>query len=111
MDDAGQRWIDFAAIPDNLGGLSGGERAYLLISASLGAGVPTVLGDMLARLDRDHLNLVLAAVSHAGGGHQHSRFEEQPDGSMQLVPEPSLHPWPESAESGSHLHWGADQAD
>src|SRR4051794_29838344 len=45
-------WIDFEAIPDELGGLSGGERRFLLIAASLGAGVPVDLSDALSTLDR-----------------------------------------------------------
>jgi len=33
-------WVDLAAIPGNIGELSSGERAYLLITASIGLGAP-----------------------------------------------------------------------
>lgn len=73
----------------------------MLIAASLGADTTVALGDMLASLDRGHLSLILAAVAHAGGGNQHSRLEESPDGSMNLVGEETLHPWPAGGASAA----------
>lgn len=69
----GRPWIDFGAIPENVGALSGGERRYLTIAASLGDGAPVALSDAVY-VDRPHLQLILAAIAHAGGV-------------------PALHPW------------------
>lgn len=90
-------WIDFAAIPEEAGVLSGGERRFLLLAASLAEDVPVVLGDVVPGLDRDNLDLVLAAIAHAGGSHQHSDIRIAVDGSMTRHPGylDSLHPWPQ----------------
>lgn len=102
MKDAeyGNVWIDFEQIPEHLGGLSGGERRLLMVAASLsGVGVEVNLGDVLPGLDRKVLNLVLAAVAHAGGSHEHSDIVEHPDGTVTLGSRqylPSLYPWPEA---------------
>lgn len=97
--DSGNVWIDFELIPENLDGLSGGERRFLMFVASLaGVGVPVVVGDLLPGLDRKVLNLVLAAVAHAGGSHEHSDIVEHADGTVTLGSRgylPSLYPWPE----------------
>lgn len=89
-------WIDFAAIPEEVGPLSGGERRFLMLAASLAEDVPVVLGDLVSGLDRENLDLVLAAIAHAGGSHQHSDIRVNEDGSMSLRKGylDSLHPWP-----------------
>lgn len=89
-------WIDFAAIPEEVGPLSGGERRFLMLAASLAEDVPVVLGDLVSGLDRENLDLVLAAIAHAGGSHQHSDIRFNDDGSMSLGKGylDSLHPWP-----------------
>jgi hypothetical protein len=97
--ESGNVWIDFEQIPENLGGLSGGERRFLMLTASLaGVGVAVELGDLIPGLDRKVLNLVLAAVAHAGGSHEHSDIVEHADGTVTLGSRqylPSLYPWPE----------------
>lgn len=45
-------WIDFASIPDEVGPLSGGERRFLMLAASLAEDVPAVSGDVVPGLDR-----------------------------------------------------------
>lgn len=53
-----------------IGAMSGGEQRYLMIAASLGAGGDRVnisLENEIAGLDRSRLQLVLAAIAHAGG--------------------------------------------
>jgi hypothetical protein len=94
-------WIDFAAIPDEVGPLSGGERRFLMLAASLAGDVPVVLSDVVPGLDRENLDLVLAAIAHAGGSHQHSDIRMNDDGSM--TPGrgylDSLHPWPRALRS------------
>ena len=89
-------WIDFAAIPEEVGPLSGGERRFLMLAASLAEDVPVVLGGLVSGLDRENLDLVLAAIAHAGGSHQHSDIRFNEDGSMSLGKGylDSLHPWP-----------------
>lgn len=89
-------WIDFASIQEEAGVLSGGERRFLLLAASLAEDVPVVLGDVVPGLDRENLDLVLAAIAHAGGSHQHSDVNFNEDGSMSLGKGylDSLHPWP-----------------
>lgn len=89
-------WIDFAAIPEEVGPLSGGERRFLMLAASLAEDVPVVLGDLVSGLDRENLDLLLAAIAHAGGSHQHSDIRFNEDGAMSLGKGylDSLHPWP-----------------
>ncbi|WP_104062299.1 hypothetical protein [Arthrobacter sp. 4R501] len=89
-------WIDFAALPEEVGVLSGGERRFLLLAASLAEDVPVVLRDVIPGLDRENLNLVLAAIAHAGGSHEHSDVRFNEDGSMALGKGylDSLHRWP-----------------
>jgi len=70
-DDDGL-WIDFDAIPGQAGALSSGERALLLIAASIGGSTQVNLGDGVCSLDHRHLGLVLAAMAHANGSHRHS---------------------------------------
>ncbi|MHA7285977.1 hypothetical protein ACX80I_06845 [Arthrobacter sp. MDT3-44] len=95
----GSRWpyVDFEAIEENLGGLSGGERRFMLLVASLGDGGALVdLGDIIPGLDRDVLALVLAAIAHAGGSHEHSGFEFTEDGTpTSIVRLARLYDWPD----------------
>lgn len=91
-------WINFELIPDNLGGTSGGERRLLMIAASLAdVGVEVNLGDCIPGLDRKILNLVLAAIAHAGGSHEHSDFIVNADGTASFELLPSLYPWPDES--------------
>ncbi|TRW44387.1 hypothetical protein [Georgenia yuyongxinii] len=71
-DGDGRWWVDWDALAtEGAGGpFSGGERRYLAIAASIGDGHPVDLRDATS-LDRPLLALVLAAIAHAGGSHQH----------------------------------------
>lgn len=94
-DEARNRpWIDFAVIPDEIGALSGGEQRVLRIAASLGADSPIILGDELPGLDREHATLVLAAVAHASGQHEHGKTIELVDDRPQFVTTTPLFTWP-----------------
>jgi hypothetical protein len=88
-------WIDFAAITEHLGAFSGGEQRLLRIAASIGSdeATPLRLGDVVSGLDRSTLRLVLAAVAHAGGSHQHSSLKIDRDGRATIAREPSLFMW------------------
>ena len=86
---------------------SGGERRVLLVAASLAGGVPVDLSDAVSGLDRANLSLVLAALSHANGSHEHAEFvgeAEQPGGPLVVRPgSPRLtlgpvHPWPDEGD-------------
>ena len=102
-------WVDWETLGQILTGdrdsgilaASGGELRVLRIAHSLASGE---LGALVPGLDRDAAAMVLAAVAHANGSHEHSgaptpdptgRFVEQGTGkrfSFALLP--SLHPWP-----------------
>jgi hypothetical protein len=87
-------WLDADQItPGTTGALSGGERRLLAVVAALAGGQPADLSDV-AGLDRDLLDLVLAAIAHAGGSHQHSDIRPSRDGRHEYARLPSLHPWP-----------------
>jgi hypothetical protein len=75
-------WFNAERVGEDAGFLSGGERRLLLVAASLAdpEGAPVPLGDAVSGLDRDALSLVLAAVAHAGGSHEHSGIEADPAG-------------------------------
>lgn len=76
--EGGGYWIDLAAIPD-IGAYSSGERGFLLIAASIGSSELQVnLSDAVASLGREQLDLVLAAIAHAAGSHQHSEILYDP---------------------------------
>ncbi|WP_239437881.1 hypothetical protein [Arthrobacter alpinus] len=93
--DSGNVWVNFEAIPENLGGTSDGERRLLMLAASLSdVGVEINLGDYLPGFDRKILNLVLAAVAHAAGSHEHSDFIADAEGIATFERLPSLHLWP-----------------
>ena len=93
-------WIDFENLGDHAiyGAYAPEERRFLLVAASLVSDTDVVLSDAIQGLDRVHLDLVLAAIAHAGGSHQHSEARANGDGNAVLRPEylDSLHQWPRS---------------
>ncbi len=95
-------WADLEAIPGNIRALSSGERAYLLITASIGLGGsdgPVInLSDTIPALDPEQLTLVLAGIAHANGSHQSSGIEIDPiTGTASITQHASLYPWPDDA--------------
>ena len=95
---SGKPWIDFEAIPDETGALSGGERRFLMVAASLAEDVPVALGEVLPGLDREAVELVLAAVAHCAGSHEHSGITHHDDGTATVHRLPSLYEWPKEAK-------------
>lgn len=103
-DDPGWWWIDVGQMTeDNYGALSGGETRLLLIAASLLDGPPVDLSRNLAGLDREHAELVLAAISHASGTHEQSgplipdpqgRYVGRAGVRMSFQRLDGLYPWP-----------------
>jgi hypothetical protein len=72
------------------------QRGILHAAASIADGHPVDLGDLAAGLERRHLTLVLAAIAHAAGSHEHHNTPHDHDG----VPHagdrlPPLMPWPQ----------------
>lgn len=59
--------VDWAMVPDYVGGLSGGERRYLMLAASLAGGVEVSLDATFSSLDIQDQDQVLSALRHAGG--------------------------------------------
>jgi len=83
-------WRDAVAALDvgTLTGGSGSDNRVLRIAASLSEdGVPVDLSDAVTGLDRRNLALVLAALSHANGSHEHKDYaaERPADGSPEVV--------------------------
>jgi hypothetical protein len=93
-DDRGRHWIDFEAVPEHIGGLSGGEKRFLGLVASMGGTEPVVLGDVLSGLDRDVVDLILAAVAHSTGSHEGVVITHHDD-TVSMSRPGSLYPWPE----------------
>ncbi len=96
-------WLDLEAIPATVGVLSSGERAYLLIAASIGLdgsdgdSVTVNLSDALLSLGRQQLDLVLAAVAHASGSHLDNDVIVDENRVASFVRLSSLYPWPEQS--------------
>jgi hypothetical protein len=70
------------------------ELAVLRVAASLADGRPIDLADVAVALDRRTLGLVLAALAHAAGSHDHRApvpAGHNPDGEVRLGP---LIAWP-----------------
>jgi hypothetical protein len=63
---------------------SSGEVRVLWAAASIAEGHPVDLGDLAAGLNRRALTLLLAAIAHAAGSHDHREFSYVTDG----VPRP-----------------------
>lgn len=94
-DRPGWLWLDVATLLDHQAVCSGGQRRVLSVVAALVDDRPIAdLGDILAGLDRTNLRLVLAALSHAAGSHEHAELIRRSD-ELVFVPLPALVPWPD----------------
>ena len=95
---------DDQPVPEWLGVCSGGERRLIRVAHDIAVGPMSDIG----YLDRANVALVLAAVSHAAGTHEHGDHVYTVDaesGEMRreaATPENSgpLFPWPSSREAG-----------
>ncbi len=88
--------VDVDALLQHAGAWSGGEQRIVRIAASLLGGPPVDLAEDVTGLDRTHMALVLAALAHANGSHEHSGITYDqaghPAGFERLS---TLYPWPE----------------
>jgi hypothetical protein len=72
-----QAWrIDFDLIPDTISVYSGTTQRLLRIAAAIGGEKSSVnLSEDASGLGLRDLSLVLVAIAHAGGSHEHSGFD------------------------------------
>lgn len=91
--------VDVDELLVEIGAWSGGEQRVARIAASLLGGDRVDLNEDVPGLDRHHLSLVLAAIAHANGSHEHSEIRYGADGSPQGFDRvSSLYPWPSAAD-------------
>jgi hypothetical protein len=73
----------------------GGQLRLLRAAASLADGQPLDLADLTAGVDRVELTLLLAAVAHAAGSHEHHLAVRNDDGPPHEGPPLGpVVPWP-----------------
>jgi hypothetical protein len=90
----GLAWVDVDALNAGTGVLSGGERRVLaMVAALIGESTVDVV-DIVTGLDRAHLSLVLAALAHAAGSHEHTDVVIDPDGVARPSRPGALLRWP-----------------
>lgn len=90
----GRVWVDADALRDGTGALSGGERRILAMVAALLDETPVDVVDVVTGLDRANLHLVLAALAHAAGSHEHADVVVGPDGLGHLTRPGPVVAWP-----------------
>lgn len=94
-------WLDSHQIKAHTGALASGERRILAVVEALAGEQP--LPDLagVAGLDRHHQALLLAAIAHAGGSHEHADWRRGDDGYATVVQLGSLYPWPPVETAGA----------
>lgn len=82
---------------EETGAWSGGEQRLVRIAASLLGGPPVDLANDIPGVDRTVLALVLAAIAHAGGSHEHPdlQFDEHGIPTYTGRQAGPLYPWPD----------------
>jgi len=90
----GRVWVDADALRDRTGAMSGGERRVLALVAALIGETPVDVVDVVTGLDRTNLHLVLAALAHAAGSHEHADVVVGPDGVGHLTRPGPVVAWP-----------------
>ena len=93
-EPGGRVWVDVGVLHAHSGVLSGGERRVLDVVAALLDETPIAITDVVAGLDRANLRLVLAALAHAGGSHEHADVVVDVDGIAHLTRPGPLIAWP-----------------
>jgi len=108
-DESPRFWINWDALgeildPDSMRysqirAASGGELRLLRLAHSMAAGD---LSNDVPGLDRANIAIVLAAIAHLGGSHEHSDIVADPEGQYEVNGERAsirrlgpLYPWPD----------------
>lgn len=101
-DDGGYR-LDSEALASGDRCLSGGEQRLLQVVAALAGDAQVSLSAAIPGMDRDLVELVLAAIAHAAGSHEHANIVVEHDAGVAhfLGHHPSLHPWPALERPGA----------
>ena len=88
-------WLDTDALAEHTGALSGGEQRVVAVVRTLASGEPLAeVASILAGVDRDNLALILAALSHTSGAHEHTATRRTDDGAWEFYRPGPLLPWP-----------------
>jgi len=87
-------FVDPEALLRESGGLGGGARRIAAVAAALLGGERVDLVDAASGLDRASLDLVLAAIAHAGGSHESAEPVLVGGELVGFSTPASLHPWP-----------------
>lgn len=93
-DDGEHAWLDIEALLDESGAWSGGEQRIVRLAASLIGDERVNLSDELSGNDRRATALLLAAIAHASGSHEHSDMQFGEDGQPRIVRHSTLYAWP-----------------
>jgi len=100
----GWRYAVAALDAGALTGGSGSDNRVLRIAASLSElGVPAALADAVTGLDRHNLALVLAALSHANGSHEHKDYAAERPGGRPPSRHHRRHPRPRAGTGATCL--------
>jgi hypothetical protein len=100
-------WLDATHIyPDTTTTHTTNEQRLLAIAASLAGGLPVDLHHALHDHDRPTLDVILAAIAHAGGSHHHTHLDLGPHRGITTTHNtyPSLHPWSGTATTPQVTH-------
>ena len=90
----GRVWVDARSLREDTGAMSGGERRILAVVAALIDETPVDVVDVITGVDRANLHLVLAALAHAAGSHEHADIVVGTDGVAHLTRPGPLVAWP-----------------
>lgn len=90
-------WIDFEHLLDHVGAMSGGQQRFLAVVSAIGSGsVAVSLYENFSGIDRDRIDLLLAALAHAAGTHEGTVWEHDDSGRpTSYRAADTLHAWPE----------------
>lgn len=92
-DRPGWYWLDADALARHTAVLSIGEQRVLAVVEALASGGPlSDIGGILAGVDRPNLILILTALAHAGGSHEHVDIVATESG-LSYCPLPPLLCW------------------
>ncbi|WP_298458218.1 hypothetical protein [uncultured Cellulomonas sp.] len=93
-DGTDRVWLGGAALRQ-ASALSAGERRVLSLVAALVDALPVDIVGVVTGLDRERLDLVLAALAYTGGSHMDTAIDLGSDRTVQLSRSGQLHPWPD----------------